>query len=162
VQNSVSSVSVLSGWTLDKSDSNSSALWLNGPSASAVDILGQQVPSSDTVADILTDQYQKVFQANSNFTDVSICGQGQSGDLPGTPSLSGAYAQFCFDVTTQSGSAAIDAIVFDALVPLSSGSGQSELLTEVAYVPQSDGKNAFTDIAQPELNTIHWLGMSSS
>jgi hypothetical protein len=147
---------------VDKSDSTSSALWLDGPSGAAVQILGQQVPSSDTVSDVLTNQYQKVFQANSNFTDVNICGQPQSGDLPGTPSLSGGYAQFCFDVTTQSGSAVIDAIVFDALVPLSSGSSDSELLTEVAYVPQSDGSNAFTQLAQPELNTIHWLGMSSS
>ncbi|HTW10266.1 MAG TPA: hypothetical protein VME46_22370 [Acidimicrobiales bacterium] len=160
MQNQVVSVHLLSGWSKDSS-STSTDLILDGPSSVGLGLETQEIASSYTLSDVFS-TITSNYQSNSSFSNVQVCQQPTKSALPGNPSLPGGYVQICFTAQTQSGSVSIVAILFEALVPITGDSSHQVLASEDCFIPQSLGSNAFTNIAQPELNTLSWLGMSAS
>ena len=160
VANSVVSVTLISGWSKDSS-STSTSLALVGPDGLSAVFSTQQVSPSDTLSDIFDKQISN-FESDSNFQDVSVCSEPQSGGVPGTPAISGGGAEICFTGSTQSGGAQLwAALVFDGLVPGSAG-GNQLLVTELAFTPQSNSEAVVGQELKPVLQSARWLQVSSS
>jgi hypothetical protein len=140
------------------SSSTPTNLYLGGPDGLFVDFSTQTVSSTATLTQVFEVDLSN-FQQNSEFTDVSVCEQPQSGAVPGTPSEPGAAEVICFTVTPQSGSAVTyAALVSNALVQ---GSGSQLLVSAVGFAPESTSSSTLQQTLEPELESAQWLQLST-
>ena len=145
------------GWTKDSSSTGTS-LALDGPAGLAAIFSAQPVSSSVTLSQLFQEQLT-TFQQNSNLTNVSVCQQPESGNVPAPP-IAGGGAEVCFTSTPQGGSAQVwVAIIFDGLVK---GTSNQLQVTELAFAPQSDGTTVLVQHLKPVLDSARWLRVSGS
>lgn len=146
--NSVASVRVPAGWTVDPT-STSTSLFLDGPDGLYLQFWTQQQSGSTTLAAVFQSE---LANRQQHSPDARVCEQPQQASVPNGPS--GEAIVICFTLTPENGPAVpYSDLDYAALVPV----GDLQLLVEAdAFIPGDLSASAATKLIAPLWSSVRW------